>query len=361
MTAIERTAYPRFKYKRSFSKKEIEKLYTPTDKEIEFVEQKAKGSKNQFHLMLFLKSFQVLGYFISIPKIPKSVRDHISIKLTANPDELNCSPRSKIRHYERVRAFLRVKPYDTQAKKVVVKILFERSKIIDNPADLINVAIEELISQRYELPAFSHLDRRFRHIRYRVNTHIFKTIFDRLDDEVRQKLQLLLVKSETEFFTDYNRLKQYPKSPTLYHLKDLIKHIEWLELFGDFSTILNYITNSKIQCFASETKVLDAGEIKDMSDQKQIALLVSYIHQTKIQTRDHIAEMLIRRVSKFHKKGRDELDRIKEQHREKTEHLINTLGDILKSLDENKKTDRQNWLSVKKHIQNQGGIEQLLN
>jgi hypothetical protein len=30
---------------------------------------------------------------------------------------------------------------------------------MDNPADLINAAIDELIKQRYELPAFSTLDR----------------------------------------------------------------------------------------------------------------------------------------------------------------------------------------------------------
>jgi len=361
MTAIERTAYPRFKYKRGFSKKELENLYAPTNEEIEFIEQKANGSKNQFHLLLFLKSFQVLGYFVSISKIPKSVRDHIATKLRANPNELDCSPRSKIRHYERVREFLKVKPYDKKAKRIIINILFGRSKVIDHPADLINVAIEELINQRYELPAFSHIDRLVHHVRYRVNTRIFQTIFDGLDNEKWQKLTKLLIKSEAESFTEYNRLKQYPKSPTLYHLKDLIKHIEWLESFGDFSKEVTQITASKIMCFASEIKVLDAGEIKDMSEQKQIALLVSYIHQSKVQTRDHIAEMLIRRVSKFHKKGRDELDLIHEQHRKKTEHLITTLGDILKSLDEDKKTDRQNWLVVKKHIKNQGGVEHLLN
>jgi len=40
---------------------------------------------------------------------------------------------------------------------------------MEHPADLINVAVEELVKERYELPAFSTLDRLVGHIRTIVN------------------------------------------------------------------------------------------------------------------------------------------------------------------------------------------------
>ena len=40
----------------------------------------------------------------------------------------------------------------------------------DNPADLINIALEELIRRRFELPAFSTLDRMADDIRFPGST-----------------------------------------------------------------------------------------------------------------------------------------------------------------------------------------------
>lgn len=45
---------------------------------------------------------------------------------------------------------------------------------------LINVAIEELVRQRYELPAFSTLDRLACHIRSIVNTRLFRRVARKL-------------------------------------------------------------------------------------------------------------------------------------------------------------------------------------
>jgi hypothetical protein len=39
------------------------------------------------------------------------------------------------------------------------------AEVMEHPADLINVAIEELVKERHELPAFSTLDRLVGHVR----------------------------------------------------------------------------------------------------------------------------------------------------------------------------------------------------
>jgi len=44
----------------------------------------------------------------------------------------------------------------------------------DNPADLINVALEELVRARLELPAYGTLDELAASIRAQVNTAVFE-------------------------------------------------------------------------------------------------------------------------------------------------------------------------------------------
>lgn len=55
--------------------------------------------------------------------------------------------------------------------------------MLNIPADIINVIIEELRTQQYELPAFSTLRRLVQHVRSRVNRTIFQGVFHKLAQE----------------------------------------------------------------------------------------------------------------------------------------------------------------------------------
>jgi Domain of unknown function (DUF4158) len=61
MTAIERTAYPRFKSQATV--KELTELYTPSASELAFAQTQVKSKRGLLRLLVMLKSFQRLGYF----------------------------------------------------------------------------------------------------------------------------------------------------------------------------------------------------------------------------------------------------------------------------------------------------------
>src|SRR5205809_7842237 len=63
MTAIERTAYPTFA--RAPQPKELLTLYTPTSEDVAFVSTTARGPSQKFALVILLKVFQKLGYFVN--------------------------------------------------------------------------------------------------------------------------------------------------------------------------------------------------------------------------------------------------------------------------------------------------------
>src|SRR5947208_17139616 len=84
MTAIERTAYPRFT--RAPHSKELQTLYTPTAGDIAFVATTARGSSPQFALMILLKVFQRLGYFPEPHQIPGAIIGHIRAVMKLKDD-----------------------------------------------------------------------------------------------------------------------------------------------------------------------------------------------------------------------------------------------------------------------------------
>jgi hypothetical protein len=59
VTAIERTAYPRFK--KTLSKPERQSTYTPTPEEIAFARSQIYEPQSQLNLLVSLKAFQRLG------------------------------------------------------------------------------------------------------------------------------------------------------------------------------------------------------------------------------------------------------------------------------------------------------------
>src|SRR5579871_6984655 len=75
MTAIERTAYPRFK--RSFTAKELEEVYTPTPEERFLAHRSTKGLIAEAGFLVLLKTHQRLGRFIPLAEVPSSILDHI--------------------------------------------------------------------------------------------------------------------------------------------------------------------------------------------------------------------------------------------------------------------------------------------
>ena len=75
MTAIERTAYPRFKSLPNL--KELAELYTPTESELAFARVQTASKEGRFRLLISLKAFQRLGYFPDAASIPTALIEHL--------------------------------------------------------------------------------------------------------------------------------------------------------------------------------------------------------------------------------------------------------------------------------------------
>ena len=76
MTAIERTAYPRFK--RNLTAKDLAEVYTPTPAERFLAARSTKGSVAEVGFLVLLKTYQRLGRFILLSEVPAPILEHIA-------------------------------------------------------------------------------------------------------------------------------------------------------------------------------------------------------------------------------------------------------------------------------------------
>jgi hypothetical protein len=340
LASIERTAYPRLK--RSYTEKELERVYTPSGEEIRFVYELTRGPKSLLSAMILLKTSQRLGYFPKLEEVPAPIVDHIRVRMNLPPETVPGydKPRTRYEHQTAIRKFRGIKPFGNEAKRVVLDAVQKAAQVMDHPADLINVAIAELIRQGFELPAFSTLDRMSRHIRKAVNDSFFEMVFRRLNSREIQRLEDLLERGES-YFSDYNRLKNLPQKAKLSEIRGRLDHLAWLTTFGDAGPYIEGIPPAKVNHFAAQAKALDAQEMKDFSQEKRITLLLCLIYRGQTKTRDHLGTLFIKRMASLHKAAKQELERLREQHREKTESLVSAFTEVLQACRIIPKTQKQ--------------------
>jgi hypothetical protein len=346
MASIERTAFPRLK--KSFTDTELKNYYAPTENEIYFVSNRANGEEPQLHLLFMLKTFQRLGYFPRIEDVPEEIAksSRAALQFGRNIHPL-VSARTFYKHQAAIRRFLNVRAFDKTGRKRAARAILTAAQTMDNPADLINVAVEELIKERYELPAFSTLDLLVRRYRNFVNRRLFSRIYSRLSPLEIQSLDALLEADNQSYRTPYNRLKELPERPSLSHLQQLLDHHEWLASLANTTEKLANVPPLKIKHFAALAKTLDAAEIKDFAPRKRAAVILCLIYRARIKTRDFVAEMFIKRMMKFHQLGKEALDAQQLASRAKTERLLTIFSDVLHAVKNNDASEKQIGARVK--------------
>ena len=159
MPRVEETAYPRLKT--TVSPRDLALVYTPSWDETALASRAAKGASARLGFLVLFKTYQRLGYPIALTDVPEVIVEHIARSVTLPAAALNPAAYdaagTRRRHLAVIRDYLHVRPFGPPARHVMVRALGEAARTKGDLIDLINVAIEELVRQQYELPAFSTL------------------------------------------------------------------------------------------------------------------------------------------------------------------------------------------------------------
>ena len=196
MSSIERTAYPRF-FSRELKRSELDEFYSLTPDEHRHLDQNVRGNLMRLNYAVQLKAFQRLGYFHVLKTTPSIIIDHLKKCLSLTDPRL--APyyehnKTRYRHQDSICNFLKINRWGKVSnrqsgeavhpgRKLAIRVAWKAALTMNNPADIINVIIEELVHKRYELPSFGVLDRIARYARASVNRKIFRQIYSQIDKE----------------------------------------------------------------------------------------------------------------------------------------------------------------------------------
>ena len=330
MTAIYETAYPRLKSRMSI--KELAEIYTPTSEEIQFARTCTQHTVSVLGLLTTLKAFQRLGYFLSIAKIPQAIIRHIAtcagLEMPQDFSDYLASS-SRYRHLAQIREFVGVIAYGPEARKIVLSIMAEAAKTKDDVADIINVGLEELIRQKYELPAFRTLLLAAEAARAAANHNYYRMISALLKVEAEIRIDNLLEKPEPSVQSPWDLLKHDPGKPTVNNMRNWLAHLAWLRNQSAWLPEIKDIPAVKLQKFASEARSLDISGMKQLEYFKRYALATVLIQKQLARALDDLGEMFIKQIQKIHNHAQEALQQYHLEHLGRTESLIALLRDVI--------------------------------
>lgn len=132
--------------------------------------------------------------------------------------------------------------------------------------------LPQLVRQRFELPAFSVLQRAAQHARAVVNREYQSLVCGRLDAAARERFSILLTRVDDDTKSPWHRLKLEPKQPTAQNNRKFLGHLAWLKGQAINSAIFRDIPDVKLKQFAAEARSLDVASMNDLTETKRLTL-----------------------------------------------------------------------------------------
>jgi TnpA family transposase len=330
MSGIRDTAYPQMKS--APSARELADVYTPNFVELVWAEERTRESAPRVGLLALLKTFQHLGYFVSLAEVPRPVLEHVAqcTGYSSIPEDLfrYGASSARRRHMTLIRDYTGVKTWGDEAQRAMECASKDAAMTLEDLPDIINVALEQLVRQRFELPAFSALHRAAQHARAVANREYHALVCDRLDAAARERLSIMLTRVEDETKSPWHRLKEEPKQPTTENNREFLDHLAWLKEQAIGQCIFREIPDVKLKQFAAEARSLDVASMNDLTDTKRLALAATLVFAQMGRALDDVADMYVRLVHRLHNQARTALLEHQAEHVERTDSLVATLHGV---------------------------------
>lgn len=334
MTTINETAYPRIKP--NLSQAELDRVYTPTSEDLAYVRKHRRRKIDQLALLVHIKLTQRLGYFLKSADIPNKIIVHISERMKAGYITKKQLSRfdtggSRTRIKVLVRDYLNIRLIENnEASTLLFKELsIEASERKHELADIINVVIEELVKQRYELPGFSTLVKQAKSAKKQVNNQYFKQTQGKLGQELSIDLDKML--SNTGSKTRWDAIKREVRKPTNKEVKSYLQHLKWLQGLVERLPCMTFLPLTKKHHYTLEARSLDAFHLREMKPAKRYTLMVLLIQSKLSQSLDDVAGIFKRKMNKMHQTAETRLIEYHQEHTQRTEKLISQFRNVLKT------------------------------
>ncbi|WP_432262773.1 Tn3 family transposase [Cupriavidus sp. TMH.W2] len=348
MTAIHETAYPRFKS--DLTQHELAEIYTPAPSELVFVRRNARSEAARLVLLTLLKTVQRLGYFVKMADVPSSILTHLADSLGGRATTQQAllqveQSGARQRLLDIVRRRLKLQPVTGRLDALASTVSLKAAETMHEFADIINVTIEELIRQRFELLGFSTLLRTARWARGQVNDRYFDSLCAPLPEDVVRDFDALLMVADGQHSSAWQDLKQEPKKPTNNEVRAYLQRIHWLKWWALRLPAIDHIPVAKYRQYALEARALDAADLKALQATKRYALMVVLFHAQLRKSLDDAVDIFIRRLRGLHSNAEEQLKQYYVDHQKRVDKLVSQLRAMVEAYREGE-TDRERVVKI---------------
>jgi hypothetical protein len=130
--------------------------------------------------------------------------------------------------------------------------------------------------------------------------------------------------------SEYDGLKDVAQAASLGKFKGRLAFLRDLDALGPTEAWLEGVPPGKVANFAGEARVTNVADLrKVLAEDKRLTLIVSLLHTVRTGVRDDVVTMFCKRIAAIHKKGRDQLEALREIHRAESERLLGVFGAVL--------------------------------
>lgn len=337
MVAVYQTAYPRIRDE--LTDETLSEIYNPTRKELAFaVKHCKKKSYAYLGLLIQLKMFQRLGRFVPLSDIPpviiRLIKQKAKSSVTNAQLQMYYRSGAKNRHIKLLRNYLKVKPYESKTTAFLLKDwALEVATTKEELADIINVLIEKLVKESFELPSFATLRRIAQTARSNVNNEYYRKLYQFLDADSLEKINALLKTPTGPTFDDFGwkTLKNEPKRLTSKNVQAFIRYLQWLKTLQNTLPLDLGLPPVKHEQYINEAKSLNYSDLKELKVMKRYAMVIVLIRHQFAQTMDNAADIFIKIVSKLLRSAEKKLEQYLVEQAKRTDHLIEILSETVKA------------------------------
>ncbi|WP_444634001.1 Tn3 family transposase [Cupriavidus oxalaticus] len=331
MNPISETAYPSLPAE--VAAEELQAVYRPSAAEIRFVYGQFRQAPTRVLILTQLKLLQRLGYMPPLSDVPPEIVAHICAVLKVRTPPRTAIKRydrsgSKSRHQKVLREFVGIRVVDalTHEWLAVVAAIAARTKA--ELPDIVNVLLEELIRQRYELPPLATLSRIAASARSQLHEAIYQAFSEALDEPLRARLDGLF--SNRAGRTPWDELKREPKRPRPREVASFLKHIQTMnELADGLPPPPEMLSVPKRMQLVLEARALDVHEMRVLKPAKRYTLAVLFILAQLQKALDDVAEIFIKTVRNLEGTAELRMKQYRLAHADELESLVSQFRDVL--------------------------------
>ena len=161
----------------------------------------------------------------------------------------------------------------------------------DRPSVLFDRAVAWLLANKVVLPGLTQLERAVARVRSRANERLWQSLTDRVTPEQRQRLEALLVVSDSDRRSTLDRLRDGPVLQSPAELARAVDRLQEVQALAVGLPLLDRLPTSRITNLARFAGAAKAQAIERLPDKRRIATLLAYVRTLEASAHDDVLDL----------------------------------------------------------------------